>query len=70
MSPMNREAIQERIESLRQDHEVAKSNMIAIDGAIQDCDYWLAVLAEAESQAEECAEECAVAPDDAAEGQE
>ena len=50
---MNKEALEERIESLREDHETTKANMIAIDGAIQDCEYWLAVLAET---AEETAE--------------
>lgn len=53
---MNREALEERIGALQNDHEVAKANMIAIDGAIQDCEYWLGVLAEEECDAESCAE--------------
>lgn len=41
---MNREQIQARIAELESNKETLKSNFMTIDGAIQDCNYWLSTL--------------------------
>lgn len=38
---MNKELIQERIKLLEQEREQARNTLIAYEGAIQDCKYWL-----------------------------
>ena len=43
---MNREAVEKRLEELRSSFEQAISNANAIQGAIQDCEYWLKIIEE------------------------
>lgn len=38
---MTKEQIQDRIKELETNRETLKANFIAIEGAIQDCNYWL-----------------------------
>mgnify|MGYP001616197640 CR=1 FL=1 len=38
---MTKEQIQDRIKELETNRETLKSNFIAIEGALQDCNYWL-----------------------------
>lgn len=38
---MNVEQIQERIKQLEQEREQVRLSLIAYDGALQDCQYWL-----------------------------
>jgi hypothetical protein len=41
---MNREQVEKRKAELLQGLEELKANIVATNGAIQDCDYWLAQL--------------------------
>jgi hypothetical protein len=41
---MTKEAIEARINVLRQQYEQTIANSNAIQGAIQDCEYWLKTL--------------------------
>ncbi len=41
---MNIKKIEERKEQLMQQKKAMLNNIIAIDGAIQDCDFWLKEL--------------------------
>ena len=38
---MNKESIEERIKTLEEQSENLKANMFAVQGALQDCRYWL-----------------------------
>lgn len=38
---MTKEQIQARIKELEANRETMKGNFIAIEGALQDCQYWL-----------------------------
>ena len=44
MAAITREAIETRLAELRRDAEQMRANLHAYDGAIQDCEHWLAVL--------------------------
>ena len=41
---MNLEIVQKRKEQLVSEKEMLKSNILAYDGAILDCDYWIEQL--------------------------
>ena len=41
---MRREVIEARLVQLRADFDAARLQMAAIDGAIQDCEFWLTQL--------------------------
>lgn len=43
---MNKEAIEKRISELRKTLEQLQANGNAVIGAIQECEYWLRILAE------------------------
>lgn len=42
---ITKDDLEKRIEMLRKELEQAKANLNAIDGAIQDCQYWLNEIA-------------------------
>ena len=41
---MNKEQIQDRIKKLENEREQLKATLLAYEGAIQDCNYWLQEL--------------------------
>lgn len=41
---MSKEQIQNRIKTLEAERETLRANLIAYEGAIQDCNYWLQEL--------------------------
>lgn len=41
---MNREKLEERIKTLETERDQMRTNLVAYDGAIQDCKYWLSQL--------------------------
>ncbi len=41
---MNRQQVEERLESLQEQRSELMRNLAAYNGAIQDCEYWLTVL--------------------------
>jgi len=43
---MTKEKIQERLKTLENEREQMKTTLIAYEGAIQDCKYWLEQLEE------------------------
>lgn len=43
---ITREQVEQRLATLRVEHEQAKANLHAYEGAIADCEYWLKVLEE------------------------
>jgi len=45
---MTKELIQARLAELRANSEQFKANIHATQGAIQDCEHWLAVIEESE----------------------
>lgn len=47
---MTKEQILERIKELETNRESMKGNFIAIEGAIQDCNYWMEQLDKAVSE--------------------
>lgn len=49
---ITREQIEERLRALRADYAQLTANANAVEGAIQDCEHWLAVL-KAEPEREE-----------------
>jgi hypothetical protein len=48
---ITREAIEARLKQLREDATQMRANLNAYEGAIQDCEFWLAVLDEAAGEA-------------------
>lgn len=40
---MNKEAVQTRIALLERERELLRQNLIAYEGALQECQYWLKV---------------------------
>jgi len=46
---INKELIMQRIEALTKDKQMLIDNINACDGAIQDCQYWLAELDKTEA---------------------
>lgn len=41
---MNKEQIEARIKTLEEEREKIRSTLVAYEGAIQDCNYWLTEL--------------------------
>jgi len=41
---MNKEQIEDRLKTLTSEREQLKNNLIAYEGAMQDCKYWLEQL--------------------------
>ena len=50
---INREQIEERLAQLRSDKTELVAIVHAINGAIQDCEYWLALLDETAEEEEQ-----------------
>lgn len=46
---MNRKQFEDRLVSLKRDHEQLLANRYAIEGAIQDCEFWIAEFDKQES---------------------
>lgn len=53
---IKREDIEKRLEALKRDLQALDFRMAAVQGAIQDCDYWLGVV-DKEEKAEETNDE-------------
>jgi hypothetical protein len=51
---MNPEAIRERIAKLRAEREELVHQLIAFDGAIQDCEFWLSLAEGPEEKEAPC----------------
>jgi hypothetical protein len=47
---ITREMVQERLNQLKAEMVQMQANLHAYEGAVQDCEHWLAVLAEKETQ--------------------
>lgn len=41
---MNKDKINERIQTLEKEREQVKATLLAYEGALQDCNYWLSQL--------------------------
>lgn len=60
---IGRSALEKRLDGLKQAHLQAVANVQALDGAIQDVEYWLAELDKAEKEAEQKAKKVEPAKD-------
>lgn len=45
---MNKEKLEERIKTLETERDQMRTNIVAYEGAIQDCKHWLSTLEETE----------------------
>lgn len=50
---MTKEKIQDRIQTLETEREQLKANLLAYEGAIQDCKHWLVQLSDESKQLED-----------------
>lgn len=50
---MTLDKLQKRITQLNQERDQLKANLIAYDGAIQDCNYWLSELDQVKEEEKE-----------------
>ncbi len=51
-SPITKEALEQRLAALKRDRTQAVANVNAYDGAIQECQFWLELLKDAEEEEE------------------
>lgn len=49
---IKREDIEKRVEALKKDLQALDFRMAAVQGAIQDCDYWLSLVDKEEKEEE------------------
>ena len=49
---ITKEHIDKRLESLREQAKAKEADLIAISGAIQDCEFWLLFISQASSSSE------------------
>ena len=43
---LTKELIEERLRQLQEKYKALEADAIAVNGAVQDCQYWLSVLAQ------------------------
>lgn len=56
---ITKDALKERIEALKRDHQVLINRRLAVEGAIMDCEFWLRQIEQAENNTDETAQDAA-----------
>lgn len=59
---ITRDDVERRLQDLRQQQQRAETTLLAVSGAIQDCEYWLGQIAQREAAEAEKTNGCSDEP--------